>query len=316
MMHRLEKIFDSGKNDLIKYILDDHRLTTTRNAAAVLKELTLNVLLEKSLGYFKSLSEMNEKIRDRLPAQYTVGDKLRNYSMGYHFKGIDNFVENYYKYLEIVPPKDRFGQAGMNESQIKELIERFGPLLFSYYKLFETNLNDFLWEYAPDLSIAVYAFTKIVHFNLDSKDIDSFFKNLPYDRFVITRMGGDGKLKLTFKNRLSVDKDPEVLKNMNLRNTNIKSIFENIQRKFPDDSNGKTVALIGAPGYTDTDYIEHDCTSWRLSEVLQVLDNGKGFKESFFSTKNQMEKTEDPKGMTRKTFLVRIDGEPHIFHII
>jgi len=315
-MNTLKTIFDRRKNDLIKYILNDDGLTTTRNATAVLKELTLNVLLEKSLDYFESVSEMNKKIRDSLPTQYILGDKLHMDSIGYHFKGIDNFVKNYYENLENVPLKDRFGKARMNESQIKELIERFRPLLFSYYKLFKTNFDDFVWENSPDLSTAVYAFTKIVHFNLDSKDIDSFFKNLPYDRFVITRMGSDGNLKITHKNRLSVDKYPEILKNMTLRDTNIKPIFKNILRKFPDDSNGKTVAVIGTPGYTDTDYLEHDCTSWRLSEVLQVLDSGKGFNESFFSTKNQMEKTEDPEGMTRKTFLVRIDGEPHIFHII
>jgi hypothetical protein len=315
-MNTLKTIFDRRKNDLIKYIFDDCILTTTRNAAAVLKELTLNVLLEKSLDYFESVSEMNKKIRDSLPTQYILGDKLHMDSKGYHFKGIDNFVNNYYKNLKRVPPNNRFGQARMSKSQTEELIERFRPLLFSYYEVFRTNLNYFLRENAPDLSIAIYAFTKIVHFNLNSKEIESFFKNLPYDRFVITRMGGDGKLKATFKNRLSDYEVTEELKNMNIENPNIRSFFKIIQRKFPDDSNLKTVALIGAPGHMDVLREEHDCTSWRLSEVFQVLDSGKGFEESFFSTKNQMEKTEDPKEMTRKTFLVRIDGEPHIFHII
>lgn len=302
-MNPSKVISEKDENVLINFILNEERLTTTRNAAIVLKELTFYMLLGDDNDYFTYL---REGFPDDFYEKSEI-NKWRDRSTENHFKGIDKLVENI---------------KWMDYTQLKEIIRKFKPLLFSYKKIYEGNkkfflpVKEFLPMYDPDRFIAVYAFTKIVHFNVDSDDLNSFFKRLPYDRYIILRMGNSGILKVSYKN-LSIG---ENIFNMNVPiRRNIMSVLDAIQKKeFPDNLHGKTVALIGAPGYTDNEDIPRvytESSSWRLSEVLRVLRNREGF-EDFFSIKKEMKKTEYPGELKGRTFSVRIDGEPHIFDII
>ncbi len=317
MMYPFKVISEKEENVLINFILNEERLTTTRKAAIVLKELTFYMLLGDDNYYFIYLHEgFPEDFYEK-----TENHKWRDKSIENHFKGIDKLVENHHENLRrVVRPGIKI--KWMNELQLKELIRKFKLLLFRYKKIYEANQYYFLGDTEflpmndPVRFIAVYAFTKIVHFNVDSVDFTSFFIRLPHDRFIILRMGKDGILKLSYKN-LSIG---ENIFNMNVPpNRNIMSVLDAIQKKkFPDNLHGKTVALIGAPGYTDDEDIPRvytESSSWRLSEVLRVLRNREGF-EDFFSIEKQMKKTEYPGELKGRTFSVRIDGEPHIFDII
>ena len=292
MIYCAGMISEDDERVLINYILDENRVTTTSNAAIVLKNVTFTMLLEEKREYFKYMSDSNNGDFKPSFAEYFNNEFLTN-SVRDHFGGIDKFVDEYYNTLKNKLPT-MFRQTQMDKTQTEELIRRFEPLLYSYYNIFQANKKDFLPNVKTDPIIAVYAFTKIVHFNLDSGDIEDsedsegFFKNLPYDRFIIYRMGRDGVLKLSLKNLL-ISKD---LGNWRFGDApNIILGFERIrERDFPDDSNGKTVALIAAPGYTDTKYKYEECSSWRLSEVLQVLRDGEGFKKLFFFRRKPNEK--------------------------
>lgn len=317
MMNPSKVISEKDENVLINFILNEERLTTTRNAAIVLKELTFYMLLGDDNDYFTYL---REGFPDDFYEKSEI-NKWRDRSTENHFKGIDKLVENHHENLRrMVRPWSDIKR--MDYTQLKEIIRKFKPLLFRYKKIYETNQNYFLrkTEFLPMNDpvrfIAVYAFTKIVHFNVDSDDLNSFFKRLPYDRYIILRMGNSGILKVSYKN-LSIG---ENIFNMNVPiRRNIMSVLDAIQKKeFPDNLHGKTVALIGAPGYTDNEDIPRvytESSSWRLSEVLRVLRNREGF-EDFFSIKKEMKKTEYPGELKGRTFSVRIDGEPHIFDII
>jgi hypothetical protein len=317
-MNPSKVISEEDENVLINYILYDDRLTTTRNAAIVLKELTFYMLLGDDNDYFTYL---REGFPDDFYEKSEI-NKWRDRSTENHFKGIDKLVENHYETFRNEARIWDLDDKWMDEPQLKELIRKFKPLLFRYKKIYETNQNYFLrkTEFLPMNDpvrfIAVYAFTKIVHFNVDSVDLNSFFKRLPYDRYIILRMGKSGILKVSYKN-LSIG---ENIFNLNVPiRRNIMSVLDAIQKKeFPDNLHGKTVALIGAPGYTDDEDIPRvytESSSWRLSEVLRVLRNREGF-EDFFSIKKEMKKTEYPGELKGRTFSVRIDGEPHIFDII
>jgi hypothetical protein len=313
-MDPFKVISEKEENVLINFILNEERLTTTRKAAIVLKELTFYMLLGDDNYYFIYLHE-------GFPEDFykqTENHKWRDKSIENHFKGIDRLVENHHENLRrVVRPGIEI--KWMNELQLKELIRKFKLLLFRYKKIYEANQYYFLGDTEflpmnhPVRFIAVYAFTKIVHFNLDSDDLNSFFIRLPHDRFIILRMGKDGILKLSYTN-LSTEED--IINHKFTKNQNIMSILYTIQtKKFPDNL---PVALIGAPGYMDEnhkDILYTRSSSWRLSEVLRVLLSREGFKEFFYFEK-QMKKTEDPEELKGRTFSVRIDGEPHIFEFI
>lgn len=320
MMNPLKMFSEWDENVLINYILDldEGRWTTTTNAATVLKQLTFHVLLGEIEDYFKVLYGINTNTYDPSLRKYIFDNEHFKKSVQYHFKGIDNLVENYYETIthrvRIYDPEN-----WMTKTQLIVLIEQFRPLLFRYKKIYEANQDYFLPykefypRHDPDRFIAVYAFTKIVHFNLNSDDLNSFFTRLPRDRFIILRMGNDGILKLSAKNLSTQEK---LIHHKNLKTINIMSILHYFQKdEFPDNSRENPVALIGAPGYTDIDRMYTKSSSWRVSEVLQVLRDHKGFKDFFFFV-NQMIKTDNPGELKGKTFLVMIDGEPHIFNII